>query len=88
MGIDIPIFFMTGDFNSFVFKSENSPGMGKKASYFVVRIAWFSDYFQWGQKLEDNFPPGTIFWPNFPVGKGGAMTDLLRRLVFRSFKTS
>ena len=69
MGIDIPMFFMAGDLNSIVFKSENSVGMEKITLYFVVGICLFN-HFQRGQILEYNFPLGTIFWPIFPVGRG------------------
>ena len=69
MGICIPIFFMAGDLNSIVFKSENSVGIEKITLYFVVGIRLFN-HFQRGQILEYNFPLGTIFWPIFPVGWG------------------
>ena len=55
MGIDKPIFFMAGDLNSIVFKSENSVGMEKISLYFVVGIRLFN-HFQRGQILEYNFP--------------------------------
>ena len=54
MGIDIPMFFMAGDLNSIVFKSENSVEMEKITWYFAVRICLF-DHFRRGQKLEYNF---------------------------------
>ena len=69
MGIEIPFFFMAGDLNSIVFKSENSVGMEKRTLYFTVRICLFN-HFRRGQKLEYNFPLGTIFWPIFSVGMG------------------
>ena len=69
MGIDMPMFFMAEDLNSIVLKSENSVGMEKITLYFAVRICLFN-HFRRGQKLEYNFPQGTIFWPIFPVGMG------------------
>ena len=41
MGINEPIFFMAGDLNSIVFKSENSVGIEKITLYFVVGIRLF-----------------------------------------------
>ena len=59
---------MAGDLNSIVFKSENSVAM-EKDDILSVRICLL-DHFPQRQKLEYNFPLGTIFWPIFPV-RGG-----------------
>ena len=69
MGICIPIFFMAGDLNSIVFKSENSVGSEKITRYFAVRICLFN-YFRRGRKLEHNFPLGDDILANFSSGRG------------------
>ena len=40
----MPIFFMAGDLNSIVFKSENSVGMEKITLYFVVGTRLFNHF--------------------------------------------
>ena len=60
MGINIPMFFIAGDLNSIVFKSENPVGVKKITLYFVVGIC-LVNHFQRGQIFEYNFPLGTIF---------------------------